>query len=252
MNTGQNTFAEKSASYASARPRYPADLFRWISGQCADHRRAWDCATGNGQAAVSLADYFLHVDATDMSAEQIAHALPHPRVRYTVATAEASGLPGGECDLVAVAQALHWFRFEQFWMEVRRVATPNAFFCAWGYDWPEMSHAAIQELVAQFRAIINPYWAPNNRIAWDGYRTEEVGFPFARVSTPVFAIEGSWTPGQLVDYLMTWSAYKRSRQDTSARMATDDLLKRARSVIPADEAIQIRMPLKVLAGPVVR
>jgi SAM-dependent methyltransferase len=191
------------------------------------------------------------VDATDISAEQIAQALPHPRVRYAVASAEASGLPDGACDLVAVAQALHWFRFEQFWMEVRRVARPNAFFCAWAYVWPESTPAVDQELVSPFRAIINPYWASNNRIVWDGYRTEDVGFPFDRVSSPSFAIEVGWTLDQLVDYLMTWSAYKRSRRDASARTAIDDLLRRARSLIPANEEIQIRMPLTVLAGRVV-
>jgi SAM-dependent methyltransferase len=216
-----------------------------------DHRRAWECATGNGQAAASLADYFDHVDATDISAEQIAHALPNPRIRYTVASAEASGLPNGECDLVAVAQALHWFRFEQFWMEVRRVARPNAFFCAWGYNWLECTRAAVQELVAAFRAIINPYWAPNNRIIWNGYRTEEVAFPYARVNSPPFALDVDWTLDQLIDYLMTWSAFKRSREDARARTSIDGLLVRARSTIPVDQALHIQMPITVLAGRVV-
>ena len=85
MNTDQNTFAEQSWSYASARPRYPMDLFRWISGQCESHRNAWDCATGNGQAAVALADYFAHVDATDISAAQIACALPHSGIGLATA-----------------------------------------------------------------------------------------------------------------------------------------------------------------------
>jgi hypothetical protein len=149
---------------------------------------------------------------------------------------------------VAVAQALHWFRFERFWREVRRVAKPNAFFCAWGYDWPECTPAVDQGLVAPFRAIINPYWASNNRILWDGYRTEEVGFPFARVRIPSFAIEVGWTLGELVDYLLTWSAFKRSRENATARTSLDDLLKRARFLLPSDEVIPIRMALKVLAG----
>jgi hypothetical protein len=149
----RNIFAEQSESYARARPRYPTDLFRWIYGQCEDHGSAWDCATGNGQAAVSLATYFVRVDATDISARQIAQALPHPRVCYAVASAEASGLPGGQCDLVAV----------------RRVTKPNAFFCAWGYDWPETTPAVDQGLIAPFRARLSPYWASNNRILWDGF-----------------------------------------------------------------------------------
>jgi hypothetical protein len=153
--------------------------------------------------------------------------------------------------LVTVAQALHWFRFEQFWTEVRRVAKANAFFCAWGYDWPESTPVVDQGVVAPFCAIMKPHWASNNRILWNGYRTEEVGFPFDRISTPPFAIEVGWTLGRLVDYLMTWSAFKRSRENASARSAADDLLKRARSLIPPDEVIPIRMPLKVLAGRVV-
>ena len=52
MNKDQNTFAVASDSYAIARPQYPADLFRWIAGQCENVEMAWDCATGNGQAAV--------------------------------------------------------------------------------------------------------------------------------------------------------------------------------------------------------
>src|SRR5262249_37547123 len=215
-------------SYARARPRYPLDLFRWIARQCDHHRRAWDCATGNGQAAVSLASYFVDVEATDLSAEQIAYALPYPHVRYTVARAEASGLPTGECDLVAVAQALHWFHFEHFWLEVRRVAKPNAFFCAWGYDWPETTPVVEQGLIAPFRAIINPFWASNNRILWDGYRNEDVGFPFDRITAPSFAIEVGWTLDQLIEYLRTWSAFKRSRDDARARASVDDLLMRAR------------------------
>jgi hypothetical protein len=248
MKADRNTFAHRPGSYARARPTYPADLFRWIAGRCEDRRRAWDCATGNGQAAVSLAGCFDRVDATDVSAEQIAHGFPHARVRYAVAGAEASGLPGGEYDLVTVAQALHWFRLGPFWAEVRRVAKPNALFCAWGYDRLESTPVVEREFVAPFRAILDPFWAPNNGLLRDGYRPEEVGFPFDRVDAPPFAIEVRWTLGQLADYMMTWSAYKRSRADAGARTSVDAMLKRVRVLIPADEVIQVRMPLTVLVG----
>jgi Methyltransferase domain len=246
--TPRNTFAEQAESYARARPRYPADLFRWIYGQCEDHGSAWDCATGNGQAAVSLATHFVRVDATDISAQQIAQALPHPRVCYAVASAEASGLPGSQYDLVTVAQALHWFRFEQFWREVRRVARPKAFFCAWAYDLPETTAAVDRVLIAPLRALLEPFWGSNNRLAWNGYRIEEVGFPFAPVRAPRFAIEAGWTLAQLIDYLMTWSAFKRSRQDARARLAIQALFSRAGTLLDPDAIIQLRMPLNVLAG----
>jgi hypothetical protein len=66
---------------------------------------AWDCATGNGQAALALAAHFRHVHATDLSAEQLAQATPHARIDYRQAPAEASGLADRSCDLVTVAQA---------------------------------------------------------------------------------------------------------------------------------------------------
>jgi hypothetical protein len=251
MNANQNTFAEASDSYVAARPQYPAELFRWIAGQCENAETAWDCATGNGQAAIGLANYFGHVDATDISSEQIAQALPHPRVRYAVASAEAGGLQDSAYDLVAVAQALHWFRFDQFWPEVRRVAKRNAFFCAWGYDWPECAHAVFLALAEMIRGLVNPYWAPNNRIIFDGYRSEDIGVPFERITAPSFTIEVLWTMDQFIDYLMTWSAFKRSRANAGVRLAIDDIFRHARSYVPPDETALIRMPLKVLSGRIV-
>ncbi|MGV8812401.1 class I SAM-dependent methyltransferase, partial [Pseudomonas aeruginosa] len=44
-------FDQGSAAYASARPRYPDALYRHLAGLCGQRRRAWDCATGTGQAA---------------------------------------------------------------------------------------------------------------------------------------------------------------------------------------------------------
>ena len=51
-------FDQGSAAYASARPRYPDALYRHLAGLCGQRRRAWDCATGTGQAALGLAQYF--------------------------------------------------------------------------------------------------------------------------------------------------------------------------------------------------
>ncbi len=48
---------------------------------------------GSGQAAVALAEWFADVDATDVSAEQIANALGHDRVHYSVQAAERTTFP---------------------------------------------------------------------------------------------------------------------------------------------------------------
>ena len=108
-------FSTAAAAYTRFRPTYPAALFTWLAGLSGRRELAWDCGCGNGQAALGLAPHFDRVTATDPSREQIANALPHPRVRYAVATAENSGLESSSVDLVTVAQALHWFDLERFY-----------------------------------------------------------------------------------------------------------------------------------------
>ena len=85
-----NVFAEKSELYAQARPGYPQALFEYLNSVCSDHDHAWDAACGSGQAALRLATYFNQVQATDISERQIAHAVQHPKVRYTAGAAEAT------------------------------------------------------------------------------------------------------------------------------------------------------------------
>src|SRR5689334_16684936 len=102
-------FASVAREYASFRPGYPPELFAWLARAAPARGAVWDCGCGSGQASVALAEHFSQVFATDASAEQIAAARPHPRVRYSVAPAENSGLEPGCADLVTVAQALHWF-----------------------------------------------------------------------------------------------------------------------------------------------
>lgn len=157
MRAKRNTFAECSDAYATARPGYPADLFRWVATHCLRRDTAWDCATGNGQAAVGLAPFFAHVYATDISPEQLTHAMHRDNISYVVARAEQCAFQSASFDLVAVAQSLHWFEYERFWPEVVRVARPGAFFCAWGYDWLESIPEVDKQLIEPFRAIIAPF-----------------------------------------------------------------------------------------------
>ena len=61
MSEFKNHFSTHTQEYAHYRPHYPEVLFSYLSSLCAAHHLAWDCATGNGQAAVSLAKYFDNV-----------------------------------------------------------------------------------------------------------------------------------------------------------------------------------------------
>jgi ubiquinone/menaquinone biosynthesis C-methylase UbiE len=102
-------FSGHAACYHQFRPSYPDALFAYLASLCPSHDFAWDCATGNGQAAVALSPHFTSIIATDVSAQQIEQAQPVPKVRYLVASADKAPIEDDTVDLVTVAQALHWF-----------------------------------------------------------------------------------------------------------------------------------------------
>lgn len=102
-------FSDHADRYEAYRPTYPDALFAYLASLVPDHDLAWDCATGNGQAALGLTPHFDAVIATDASLQQIALARPHPKVSYRVAPAERAPLRDSSVDVVSVSLALHWF-----------------------------------------------------------------------------------------------------------------------------------------------
>src|SRR5215470_9294046 len=85
-------FSKQAAGYATFRPRYPQRLFDYLGSIAPTRQVAWDCGTGNGQAAVGLASVFDRVIATDASERQIANARSHEIIEYRIAPAENSGI----------------------------------------------------------------------------------------------------------------------------------------------------------------
>lgn len=207
-------FGKVAATYADYRPTYPDELFDWLASQCQEHSLVWDCGAGNGQASVALARHFDKVLATDLSEGQILHATPHPRVNYRVALSDASGLATASADLVTIAQALHWFDFDNFYREVRRVLKPGGLIAAWSYgmillqdDEGEKDEEANVILQHFYHEVIGPYWPPERHHVETGY--SELPFPFERISAPVFSMEVQWTLEQFLGYLRSWSASAR-------------------------------------------
>ena len=201
-------FSDAAAEYATFRPRYPAALFDFVASLAPERRVAWDCATGSGQAAVPLADRFGRVIATDASAEQLAHATPHPRVEYGVALADDSGIERESVDLVTVAQALHWFDVDAFYAEVRRVLRPSGAIAVWTYGDVHTGDAVLDDRLHHFaHGTLGPWWPPERAHVDAGYRT--LPFPFHEVEAPSFVLEHRWTLPELAGYLRSWSATLR-------------------------------------------
>jgi SAM-dependent methyltransferase len=245
--TPVNTFAWGSDRYASARPLYPAALFDWIAANCRNHDAAWDCATGNGQAAIELARIFGRVEATDISDAQVAKGFAAPNIRYSAQPAERTSFPGFSFDLIAVAQALHWFDFDLFWPEVRRVARPGALFCAWGYAWFRGAEPVERDLFDPVLRLVEPHWAPHNRILWDGYALEDVRWPFELLSVPELRITVDWSVDQIIAYVCTWSAFKRAAA-AGVDAQLEHVVAEARLRLRAETRYALWVPLTIRAG----
>jgi SAM-dependent methyltransferase len=204
-------FASVAREYASFRPGYPPELFAWLARACAARDAVWDCGCGSGQASIALAGHFTRVHATDVAAEQIGAARPHPGVHYAVAPAERSGLDDGSVDLVTVAQALHWFEVDAFYAEARRVARPAALLAVWSYPRPEFIDPALDRVFLDFYSgVVGPYWPAERRHVESNYST--LPFPFEEIPHPPFGLDLLWSLEQVVGYVGSWSATARYRE----------------------------------------
>src|SRR5688572_30203861 len=130
----KDLFSTQSDLYAKYRPDYPQELYDHILSFVNKKDMAWDCATGNGQAAVVLADHFKKVIATDISAAQIGKAIRKENIEYLICPAESTLFDDNLFDLVTIAQAYHWLKWDAFKKEVTRVCKPGAVISAWMYD----------------------------------------------------------------------------------------------------------------------
>ena len=204
-------FSTVADDYARFRPGYPPALFDALATLAPARNLAWDCATGNGQAALPLAERFARVVATDLSGAQLEQAIPHPRIEYRQAGAEASGLESGSVDLVTVAQAAHWFDFEPFYREVRRVLAPRGVVALWTYHHLDTDREVL-EVLLRFRERVQADWPPERRWVEELYRT--LPFPFAELEVGPFVFAEDWVAERVLGYLGTWSATSAFRRRT--------------------------------------
>lgn len=239
-------FSTRSADYAAYRPTYPETLVDALADLSPSTGVALDSGCGTGQLSVPLAKRFARVIATDASVQQVGQGIPHPRVEYRPAPAEASGLADGSVDLVTAAQAAHWFDLASFYAEARRVLRPRGVIALITYGIMEVD-ADLDPVIRHFyRNVIDPYWPPERRHVEEGYRS--FPFPFEELAIPPLAIELQWRRDDLLGYIDTWSAV-RGAEKALGRAPMEEFRRTVDDVWPdADARRSVRFPISLRAG----
>ncbi len=244
--TFKDHFSRQSGDYSRYRPGYPPDLITWVASRAPDRALAVDCATGNGQAAIALAGHFNAVLAVDGSLAQLERAQPHPNVRYELAMAEHLPVPDHSVSLVAAAQAVHWFDFERFHAECRRVLKPGGVIAVWTYE-KFQAGSAIDSIVDRFYAdVVGDYWPPERRYVDEAYRT--LPFPWAEERAPGFQRVTEWSLEQAIGYFASWSAVQRFKDERPGEDPLPALAGELATLWPAAGTLRLTWPIHVRLG----
>lgn len=239
----KDLFSKQSSEYAKFRPVYPNALISEIVSRCGRTKTAWDAGTGNGQLATLLAPHFEKVFASDLSDKQLANAKVAENVKYFQSNSYNTPIESNSVDLITVAQAIHWFDFEKFYQEVKRVAAPNAIIVVIGYGVMRSAGTADQIIQDFYHNETGPYWDKERRYLDEEYKT--IPFPFHRFELPEFKMEYHWNIDQLIGYFSTWSALQHLIKATGV-----DPLPELRKKFEATglSEFQLRFPLYILGG----
>jgi len=124
-NTGR--FTGKSDVYRSARPGYPEELSKELQSLCSisENTRIADLGSGTGIFSKLLLDLGAEVIGIEpnsdmrLVAERDFAAIE--RFRSVDGSAEITNLPRDSVDMVAAAQAFHWFDIDRTILEIKRI-----------------------------------------------------------------------------------------------------------------------------------
>ena len=202
----KDNFSSNSDNYRRFRPEYPAEIYDFMQDHLKAYECAWDCGTGNGQVAAVLSRFFKNVMATDISQNQIDHALKRENIKYSIQPAEHTSFKKDQFDLIIAAQAVHWFNFDLYYAEVKRCLKPGGLCIIMGYGLfysTKEVNAVINKL---YSYILGAFWDPERKFLDDNYQT--IPFPLNEIETPELYQKYTWSLDEILGYLRTWSAVK--------------------------------------------
>jgi ubiquinone/menaquinone biosynthesis C-methylase UbiE len=237
-------FSSLAKKYAAFRPQYPEALYSIILNGLKGNDQGWDCGTGNGIVAQKLSKEFKKVWASDISQNQLNQAPKLPNVYYHIAQESESLLPDSCCDLITVATAFHWFNFDAFEKEAKRVGKPGSRIAVWTYGPSRILHDKIGVMEKVGFELLGEYW-PKER-QWVHKLYKDIPFHFNNVLRFELEMQLQWSPPQIFGYISTWSAAKEFELKSNQKI--EDLLRPFYNEFDSDKKYTICWPLVLLMG----
>ena len=219
-------YSPYARQYAQSRPGYPEELFQYLASLVDSHNFAWDCATGSGQAALSLVKYFDKVIATDVSSEQIKNAAQHSRIEYRVSPSENSGIPDHSVNLITAASAVHWFNLPEFYREAKRVIAPEGVIAVWKYHVGYIEPPFNDLFLRFYRDILSPYFSEGARLVDNRYA--DIVLPGKQIDSKNLFVSVKWKLSDMFNFIESWSGtqeYRKRNGENPVKLIDTDLRK---------------------------
>ncbi|CAF1394191.1 unnamed protein product [Adineta ricciae] len=227
-----------TSKYRQHRPGYPKQLFEYIINYYFDGKRtneqiplALDVGCGNGQATIELSTFCDRVIGIDVSANQIARAIPKDNIEYRCQKGEdLNFFPLDSVDLITIATALHWLDIEPFVEQVQRVLKPNTgVFAVWTYALGTLDNPIADAVYHEFNQVtLFPYWNSKRWLADDYYQSLLPLLPYkSTLVEHTIDKRTETTLGQFLGFIQTLSGLQTYRKQ-EGEQALHDLLERLR------------------------
>jgi SAM-dependent methyltransferase len=194
--TAARGFVLGAEAYERGRPSYAPQAVQWLSERLGLRagRVVLDLAAGTGKLTRQLlatGARVLAVEPLEPMRQQLERAVPEAEALE--GTAEEIPLPDASVDAVTVAQAFHWFRFEEALVEIHRVLrAEGGLALVWNdRDPDDPLQAEIEHLIAPHRELLGEFR--------DWRELFEASALFSPVERRTFRFEQSLDVDTLVD-----------------------------------------------------
>jgi len=243
---------DKGANYALYRPDYPQNLYNVVFDYTRKTRpefeRALDVGCGTGQVTSKLCAVFKQVVGTDISTKQLEAAHKAGNIEYITCSAENITQSSNTFDLITVAQALHWFKLEQFYAEVKRLLKPGGVLAVWVYGLVEVENKEANDIIKKLHwETVGNYWDFDRKWLCDLYPNFHM--PLKDFESHKLSIDKSMTLADFVRYIDTWSALKTYRE----KHTDDPLIQLEKDLLAAyratpDTVVEFHFPVGLFLG----